>query len=311
VEACGLNHLDLWVRQGLPGVSIPMPHVSGSDVVGIVVGKGPAVRGVRVGQRVVVAPGIACGDCPFCRSGWESRCPEFKILGLQTNGGYAEYTVVPGKNLIPVSDRLSPEEWACIPLVFLTAWHMLVTRGGLKRGESVLIHAAGSGIGSAAIQIAKLKGATVYATVGSEEKVKKAKALGADAVMLYRKVDFADEVLRLTKRRGVDLVFEHIGPDTWDRSVRCLARGGRLVTCGATSGPKVGLELRYCFTKELSVLGCYMGSCRELQEVMVWVNKGRLKPVLDSVFPLHEAAKAQAVMESRNFFGKLVLKVKA
>ncbi len=309
VEACALNHLDLWVRQGLPGVQIPMPHVSGSEIVGLVVGKGPGVRGIRVGQRVLVAPGMSCGRCTRCRIGRESLCPEFRIIGLQTNGGYAEYASVPGKNCIPVSDRWKPEEWAAVPLVFLTAWHMLVTRAELRPRERVLIHGAGSGVGSAAIQVAKLKGATVFATAGSDEKLKKARALGADQVWNYSRVDFAQEVLKATKGKGVHLVFEHIGPDTWAGSIRCLQKGGRLVTCGATSGPKVELDLRFFFTKELSVLGSYMGSRRELDEVLRWVNRGRLKPVVSATFPLKEAAKAQQVMESRNFFGKLVLKM--
>ena len=308
VEACALNHLDIWVRQGLPGIPVPMPHVSGSEIVGIVAGKGPRVGGVKVGQRVLVAPGISCGRCGACRAGRESRCPEFKIIGLQTQGGYAEYASVPGRNLIPVSSRWKPEEWAATPLVFLTAWHMLITRAALKPKETVLVQGAGSGVGSAAIQIAKLKGCTVFATASSEEKAKKAKALGADGVLNPQR-DFAEELLKATKRRGADVVFEHIGPATWAGSVRCLARGGRLVTCGSTTGPKVELDLRFFFTKELSVLGAYMGGRRELSRVLALLGKGKLRPVLGKVFPLQEAAKAQAAMEGRNFFGKLVLKV--
>jgi len=308
VEACALNHLDLWVREGLPGISVPMPHVSGSEIVGIVAGKGPRVKGVRVGQRVLVAPGISCGRCGACRAGKDSRCSEFKIVGLQTQGGYAEYASVPGKNLIPVSNRWKPEEWAATPLVFLTAWHMLITRAALKPKETVLVQGAGSGVGSAAIQIAKLKGCTVFATASSEEKAKKAKALGADMVLNPQK-DFAEELLKATKRRGADVVFEHIGPATWAGSMRCLARGGRLVTCGATTGPKVELDLRFFYTKELSVLGAYMGGRRELNQVLALLAKGKLRPVVAKTFPLQEAAKAQAAMEERSFFGKLVLKV--
>jgi len=257
----------------------------------------------------LVAPGISCGKCPACLKGRDSLCREFKIVGLQVNGGYAEFAVVPAKNLISLPEILESEEWAAVPLVFLTAWHMLMTRGGLQSGETVLIQAGGSGVGSAAIQIAKLHGAKVFTTVGSDAKVKKAEALGADVVLNYNKVDFAQEVLRLTQDNGVDLVLEHIGPATWNGSMRCLARGGRLVTCGATTGPKVELDLRFFFTKELSVLGCYMGSRRELDQVVRLVAEGRLKPVVDTVFPLQDAAKAQACMESRKFFGKLVLKV--
>ena len=309
VEACGLNHLDLWMRQGLPGIQIPMPHIPGSEVAGKVVKLGSKVTHVKTGQRVLVAPGISCGSCPYCREGRESICREFKIVGLQINGGYAEYTAVPGKNLIPVSNKLKPEEWAAVPLVFLTAWHMLITRGGLKAGESVLIQGGGSGVGSAAIQIAKLCGATVFTTVSSEEKLKKAKVLGAHWVINYSRRDPADEVRRLTEGRGVDLVFEHIGPATWRDSMKSLARGGRLVTCGATTGPIVELDLRFFFTRELSVAGCYMGGRRELDEVLTLVSEGRLKPVVDTVFPLKDAVRAQATMERRNFFGKLVLRV--
>ncbi len=309
VEACGLNHLDLWVRQGLPGVQIPMPHIVGSEIVGKVAKVGPKVTQVKPGQRVLVVPGIHCGSCPVCQAGRESLCREFKIIGLQTNGGYAEYAAVPGKNLIPPTAKLKPEEWAAVPLVFMTAWHMLVTRAGLKAGESVLIQAGGSGVGSAAIQVAKLCGATVFATVGSEQKLKKAKALGADWVINYSKWDFSDEVRRLTEGRGVDVVLEHIGPATWRGSMKSLAKGGRLVTCGATTGPIVELDLRFFFTREISVIGCYMGSRRELDQVLNLVAEGRLKPVVDTVFPLKEAVKAQATMAGRNFFGKLVLKV--
>ncbi|MBI3332789.1 MAG: zinc-binding dehydrogenase [Candidatus Omnitrophica bacterium] len=309
VEACGLNHLDLWVRQGMPGVSIPLPHIVGSEIVGRVERLGAKVTHVKKGQRVLVAPGISCGSCPSCQGGRDSICREFRTVGLQTNGGYAEYAAVPGKNLIPVSNKLKPEEWAAVPLVFLTAWHMLVTRGGLKAGESVLIQAGGSGVGSAAIQIARFCGATVFATVGSDEKLKKAKGLGAHWVINYHKRDFDEELLRLTEGRGVDLILEHIGQAVWRDSMKCLARGGRLVTCGATSGPIVELDLRFFFTRELSVTGCYMGSRRELDQVLALVEEGRLKPVLDSVFPLRDAAKGQATMISRDFFGKLALKI--
>ena len=230
-------------------------------------------------------------------------------MGVQRNGGYAEYAAAPGRNLIPVSSKLKPEEWAAVPLVFLTAWHMLVTRAVLKAGETVLIQGGGSGVGSAAIQVAKLCGATVFATVGSEMKQKKARAMGADWVINHAKRDFADEIQRLTEGRGVDVVFEHVGPATWRGSVKSLARGGRLVTCGATTGPIVELDLRFFFTKELSVMGCYMGGRRELDDVLQLVEQGRLKPVVDTLFPLKDAMKAQAKMESRNFFGKLVLRV--
>jgi len=310
VQACGLNHLDIWIRQGLPGISLPLPHIIGSEIVGTIAELGPDSNRFKPGDRVLVAPGISCGQCPACLKGRDSLCREFKIVGLQINGGYAEFVAVPEKNLIPLPGQgLKPEEWAAVPLVFLTAWHMLITRAALQKGETVLIHAAGSGVGSAAIQIAKMQGAKIFTTVGSDEKIKKAEVLGADVVINYKKTDFAQEILRATNNRGVDLVLEHIGPDTWAGSMRCLARGGRVVTCGSTSGPKVELDLRFFFTKELSVLGCYMGSRRELDQVIGLVAEGKLKPVVDAVFPLADAAKAQAKMESRELFGKLVLKI--
>ena len=309
VQACGLNHLDIWIRQGLPGISLPLPHIIGSEVVGTVAQGGSESSRFKPGDQVLVAPGISCGQCPACLKGRDSQCREFKIIGLQINGGYAEFVAVPEKNLIPLPPTLSPQQWAAVPLVFMTAWHMLVTRGGLQKGETVLIHAAGSGVGSAAIQIAKMRGATVFTTVGSDEKIKKAQLLGADLVINYKKADFAQEILRATNNQGVDLVLEHIGPDTWAGSMRCLSRGGRLVTCGSTSGPKVELDLRFFFTKELSVVGCYMGSRQELDQVLRLVAEGKLKPVVDTVFPLADAAKAQATMESRELYGNLVLKI--
>ena len=308
VEACGVNHLDLWVRGGLPA-PIPYPHIGGCEIVGRVAAKGPGARGIKIGQRVLVAPGVSCGKCAACKSNRDSQCPQFKIVGFQINGGFAEYAAVPAKNLVPVSDRWTPEQWAATPLVFLTAWHMLVTRSGLKKKETVLVQGAGSGIGTAAIQIAKYLGARVIAVAGSDEKLKKARALGADFTVNYAKSDFAKEVLKTTKDRGVEVVFEHVGPATWAGSIRCLARGGRLVTCGATTGPKVELDLRFFYTKEISVTGCYMGSRKELNTVLALLAKGKLKPVVGQVFPLTETAKAQTTMENRNFFGKLVIKV--
>lgn len=299
VKACAVNHLDIWTREGMPGVTISMPHILGCDV-----------AGVANGRPVVVAPGISCGRCPPCTAGRDSLCVEYRILGFQIDGGYAEFVKVPARNLIPIAtDRLGFTEWAAAPLVSLTAWHMLMTRGQLAAGETVLIHAAGSGIGSMAIQIAKWRGATVITTVGSEAKVKKAKALGADHVINYQTADFAHEVLKLTKDRGVDLVFEHIGPATWTGSIRSLAKGGRMVTCGATSGREVSMDLRFFFVKELSVAGCYMGGRQELDQVLRLVAEGAIKPVVDTTFPLADAAKAHARMESRDHFGKLVLEV--
>ncbi|MBC8552664.1 MAG: zinc-binding dehydrogenase [Candidatus Brocadiales bacterium] len=309
VKACGINHLDIWVREGLPGVTLPLPHILGCEIAGEIAGIGSEikVKGLSIGQRVLIAPGISCGKCEFCLSSNDSLCHEFRIMGFQVNGGYAEYAKAPAENIIPVSDKLSFEEWAAVPLVFLTAWNMLKTRGNLTTGETVLIHAAGSGIGSAAIQIARLSGADVITTVGSDKKLEKARELGADLVINHSKEDFADKVNEFTDGKGVDLVFEHIGPDTWEKSMLCLKRGGRIVTCGATSGQTVSLDIRFLFAKQLSISGCYMGSRRELLMILKLIESGRLKPVVDSVFPLKDAVAAQTKMLDRKQFGKIVL----
>ena len=307
VNACGINHLDIWVREGIPGITIPLPHIPGCEITGEIARVGSAVKGLSVGQRVLIAPGINCGRCEYCLSSNDSLCHEFRIMGFQVDGGYAEYTKAPAKNIIPISDKLSFEEWAAVPLVFLTAWNMLKTSGGLATGETVLIHAAGSGIGSAAIQIAKLTGADVITTVGNDEKLEKARELGANHVINHSKEDFADKVNELTDGRGVDLVFEHIGRETWEKSLLCLKRGGRIVTCGATSGPTVSFDLRFLFAKQLSISGCYMGSRKELMDVLKLIESGKLKPVVDSVFPLADASAAQTKMLDRKQFGKIVL----
>jgi NADPH:quinone reductase-like Zn-dependent oxidoreductase len=307
VKACGINHLDIWVREGMPGVTLPLPHILGCEITGEIAGIGGAVKGLSIGQRVLISPGINCGKCEFCLSSNDSLCHEFRIMGFQVNGGYAEYAKAPAENIIPISDKFSFEEWAAVPLVFLTAWNMLKTRGDLATGETVLIHAAGSGIGSAAIQIARLSGADVITTVGSDGKLEKARELGADHVINHSKEDFADKVNEFTNGRGVDLVFEHIGPDTWEKSMLCLKRGGRIVTCGATSGPTVSLDVRFLFAKQLSISGCYMGSRRDLLKILKLIESGRLKPVVDSVFPLKDAVAAQTKMLDRKQFGKIVL----
>lgn len=307
VKACALNHLDLWTRQGMPGVKISLPHILGCDLAGEVEKLGHGVRGIKPGQKVLAAPGISCGRCHHCRAGWDSLCDDYRILGFQVNGGYAEFARVPARNLILISKKWTFEEWAAVPLVFLTAWHMLVTRAELKKGETVLIHAAGSGVGSAAIQIAKTIGAKVFTTVGSDEKIKRAKSLGADEVINYEKKDFSTEVKRLNRNKGVDVVFEHIGPATFAKSLASLSRKGRLVTCGVTSGPLVPLDLRYLFVRQLSISGSYMGGIQELQKVVRLVRKKKLKPVVDKVFPLREAREAQARMLERQNFGKIIL----
>jgi len=307
VKACSLNHLDIWIRQGNPAYKIQLPHISGCDVAGIVEGMGSAVTGWKAGDAVVLSPGLSCGQCPPCRSGVDNRCVSFGIRGAATNGGYAEYVTAKVGDVLRMPSGLSFEQAAAYPLVFLTAWHMLVTRAKLQSGESVLVHAGGSGIGHAAIQIAKHLGASVYTTVGSEEKAQKAKKLGADAVINYRQKPFEDEIKALTQGNGVNVVFEHIGPETFPGSLKALARGGCLVLCGATGGPSAPLDLRYVYSRELVILGAMMGTRAELGAVTALIAQGRLKPVVDTVFPLQEARAAQERMLSRSVFGKLVL----
>lgn len=306
VKACALNHLDIWVRQGRPGVLLP--HIAGSDVAGEVAEVGSAVEGVALGQRVLVNPALSCGRCEFCLAGEDSICLRFNILGWQQDGGYAEYVRVPALNVVPTPEGLSDEEAAAFPLTFLTSWHMLITRARLKVGETVLVHAAGSGIGSAAVQIARLTGARVIATAGSQEKLRKAKELGADEVINYNETDFSQEVLKLTRKRGVDVVFEHVGPATFEGSLKSLARGGRLVTCGATTGPIASFSISDLYLRQHSIIGSVMGTRREFQEVVRLVGERKLRPVIDSVFPLADAAEAQRRMLERNHFGKLILK---
>ena len=309
VRACALNHLDLWVRQGLPNVAIPLPHIPGSDVAGEIAQIGSEVTTVRVGQKVVLAPGVSCGKCPACLAGLDNRCRQFTNLGYMIDGGCAEFVRCPEVNCLAYPENLSFEQAAAIPLVFQTAWHMLVTRAELQPGEDTLILGAGSGVGSAAIQIAKFFGARVIATASSDEKLEKARQLGADHGINHKSQNILDEVRRITSNRGVDVVFEHVGAVTWDVSVASLAPAGRLVTCGATTGYNAKIDLRFLFSRQLSLLGSYMGTKSELRTVLKLVASGRLVPVVDRIFPLAEAAAAHAYLESSAQFGKVVLRV--
>jgi NADPH:quinone reductase-like Zn-dependent oxidoreductase len=309
LKACALNHLDLWVRRGLPNVPIPLPHIPGSDVAGEIAKIGADVTTVRVGQKVVLAPLVSCGKCPACIAGLDNHCRQATNLGYMIDGGCAEFVRAPEVNCLPYPENLKWEEAASIPLVFQTAWHMLITRAGLQPGEDVLILGAGSGVGSAAIQIAKFFGARVIATVGSDEKLAKAKELGADHVINHKTEKIRDEVRRITNKRGVDVVFEHVGTATWEDSLASLAAGGRLITCGATTGYYAKVDLRFLFSRQLSLLGSYMGTKSELHTAMKLVASGKLKPVVDRIFPLAEAAAAHAYLESGSQFGKVALSV--
>lgn len=309
VRACALNHLDLWIRRGLPGISVPLPHILGSDIAGEIARVGNNVEDIETGEKVVLSPGIPCGHCEQCAAGKDSQCRQYTLFGYMVPGGYAEYVKAPAVNVVPMPQHLSYEEAAAVPLVFVTAWHMLITRANLKPAEDVLVLGAGSGVGSAAIQIAKVAGARVIATAGSDEKLAKAKELGADDTILHSRHDIANEVKRLTNRRGVDIVFEHVGEATWEKSIRSLAVGGRLVTCGATSGFEGKIDIRYLFSRQISIVGSYMGSKAELLSVMELVRRKAVKPVLDKIFPLTEAAEAHRRLEKREQFGKIVLRI--
>ncbi len=307
VKASGLNHLDLWVRRGVPGHPFPLPLIPGCDIAGVVEEAGDLVEGFPPGTKVIVSPGFSCGRCLECLSGRHSLCRDYGIFGETRDGGNAEFVAVPGVNLIPLPGNLDFVAAAAVPLVFLTAWHMLVTRGGVKPGDVVLVHAGGSGVGSAAIQIAKLFGAEVITTASTEEKLAKAAELGADHLIDYTKRDFAREVRALTGKRGADIVFEHTGEATWEGSLRSVARGGKIVTCGATSGFRAVSDLRVVFFKQVSILGSTMGSYGEVLEVVSHVAAGRLRPVVDRTFPLSEVAEAHRYVESRRQFGKVVI----
>jgi NADPH:quinone reductase-like Zn-dependent oxidoreductase len=307
VRACALNHLDVWARRGLPGIEIPLPHILGNDIAGVVREAGELVTWVRAGDEVMLQPGVSCGHCIECLRGADNLCPEYDILGYRRDGGYAELVAAPGVNVIPKPKDLSWEEAAALPLVTVTAWHMLVTRARVSAGEDVLIHAAGSGVGSIGIQVARLHGARVIATAGSDEKLEKARALGADEVVNYTREDWPKEIRRLTGRRGVDVVFEHTGAATWPGSIASLAKNGRVVTCGATSGYDARTDLRQVFYRHLSLLGSFMGSKAELLDAMKFVERGAIRGVVDRVLPLSEARRAHELIEDRAQFGKLVL----
>jgi NADPH:quinone reductase-like Zn-dependent oxidoreductase len=307
VRAAAVNHLDLWVCRGWPGLHLTFPHVLGSDMAGVVDAVGAGVAEPEVGDAVVVNPALSCGRCDHCLAGDENLCRRFSILGEHVSGGQAEWLVVPAGHAVPKPARLSFEEAASVPVTFVTAWRALVKRAKLRLGETVLVHAAGSGVGVAAVQIAKLLGARVIATAGSDAKLEKARALGADEVVNYEAGSFVDAVKRFTRRRGVDVVLEHVGKKTWEGSILSAAVGGRIVTVGATTGYDPPTDLRHVFYRQLSILGSTMGSAGDLAEVLRWLDEGKLRPVLDRTLPLAEARRAHVLLAERAQFGKIVL----
>src|SRR5499433_579123 len=309
VKACALNHPDIFVRKGLPGIDIPLPHILGNDVAGVVREVGDLVTWLKIGDEVMVQPGVSCGHCIECLTGNDSMCDEYDIIGYRRDGGYAELVAVPGVNAIPKPKDLNWSEAAALPLVTFTAWHMLVSRANVQPGEDVLVHAAGSGVGSSGIQIAKLHGARVIATASTDEKLAKAMELGADEIVNYSSEDWPKRVKRLTKGRGVDVVFEHTGATTWSGSILSLKKGGRLVTCGATSGFDARTDLRHVFYRHLTILGSMMGSKADLLAAMKFIESGQIHAVVDRTLPLEEARKAHELMEDRAQFGKVVLTI--
>jgi NADPH:quinone reductase-like Zn-dependent oxidoreductase len=305
VKACSLNHLDVWVRKGLPGVKLP--HILGSDIAGEVVEVGEYVTGLKPGQRVLVAPMHFCGRCVKCLAGLQNQCREFTVLGNGVDGGDSELFAAPAASVIPIPDSLDFNQAASVPLVFVTAWHMLVGLAGIRPGQTVLVLGGSSGVGIAAIQIARMFHCRVITTAGSDEKLEKAKALGAEHGIDHYKQKISEEVRKITNKEGVDVVVEHVGAATWDESMRCLKTAGTLVTCGATTGPNVAVDLRHLFARQLRLLGSYMGTMGELHEALGHVFAGRLKPVVDRTFPLSELRAAHEYLEKSQMFGKVVV----
>lgn len=313
VRACSVNHVDLRNRSPQGAGRIGLPRIPGADVAGEVVGWGvgvdAAALGLGTGQPVLVYPALTCGRCPACLSGRENACPEARVLGWHLDGGSAEYVAVPAANLMPFPRGLDFPAAAAFPLVFLTAWHMLVARARVRPGETVLVLGASGGVGSAAVQIAALLGARVLAAVGEDGKRERVAALGAEAVFNYRTEDVSAAARARTDGWGVDVVVDHAGRATWDLALASLARGGRLVNCGATTGTEIAFDLREFYRRQLSLLGSFLGTRAELRRIIALVEQGRLRPVLDQAFPLAEAAAAHRYVEERRHFGKVVLTV--
>jgi NADPH:quinone reductase-like Zn-dependent oxidoreductase len=307
VRACALNHLDLFVRAGIPGMKFSMPHVLGSDIAGEIVAVGDLCERVKPGWRVLLSPGMSCRQCEYCLAGNDNLCRRFTMFGYGVDGGNVELLAAPEYSAIQIPDGLSFEAAAAAPLVFLTAWHMLMTRAKLQPGEDVLVLAASSGVGTCAIQLAKMFQCRVIATAGGEAKLAKALALGADHVIDHYQQDISAEVKKLTGKRGVDVVVEHVGAATWSKSIESLAPAGRLVTCGATTGFDARVDLRYLFSKQYSLLGSFMGTMGELHQVLKFVFRGQLKPVVDRVYPLSEIREAHERLERKEQFGKVVV----
>jgi NADPH:quinone reductase-like Zn-dependent oxidoreductase len=308
-RAVALNHLDIFVRSNLDSLKLATPHVAGADGAGVVAEVGAEVSRVQAGDRVLINPGLHCGVCEFCQAGEQSLCVRFGIMGETRPGTFAEYFTIPQENVHPMPEGFSWEEAAAFPLVFLTAWRMLISKAAIKPGEEILILGIGGGVATAVLQLVKAIGLRAFVTSSSDEKLQQAQKLGADAVINYKTQDFAREIRTLTSRRGVDVVVDSVGGDSYTKSLASLVKGGRLVTCGATAGPRPQTDLARIFWNQLSVFGSTMGNLREFAEMLNFVRTRGVKPVIDQVFPLAEGANAFARMEEGKQFGKIVLKV--
>jgi NADPH:quinone reductase-like Zn-dependent oxidoreductase len=309
VRAVALNHIDIWGRRGLPHFKYDFPHRLGADIAGEVEALGPGATNAKIGDKVLVNPGLSCGACERCLLGEDVFCRRYRILGENTQGGYSRHVVVPDANLLPKPERLSFEDAAALPLCFLTAWQMVVRKGQLRAGQTVLVQAAGSGVSSAAIQISKMLGARVITTTGTDEKAARARELGADEVIVYSKQDFVAETKRLTNKKGADLIIEHVGGEVFAKNILAAAWGGRIVTCGATTGFTPEIDLRHVFFRQVEILGSTMGPKGDLFGILRHVDEGRLRPVVDRVMPLWQAVEAHRLLEARKVFGKIVLTV--
>jgi NADPH:quinone reductase-like Zn-dependent oxidoreductase len=307
VRACALNHADLLLLDGRFPPPQGLPHVNGCEVTGTLETLGPEVKGLTRGQRVMVFPGFACGQCEYCLIGERTVCLRYGYLGAHRDGGYAELVKVPAENVLPLSDSISFEDGAAVPLAMLTSWHGLVAQCVLRPGQTVLVHAAGSGVGSAAIQIAKLMGARVITTVGSDDKIEFARSLGADAVVNHRTQDFVEEVRRWSDKRGVDVAVEHVGAETFEKTIYCLARLGTLLSVGSSANHWARLDLRYLYAKNLRIVGTNLGTILELRKIVDFMLERRLRPVVDRVFPLRETAAAMQYLLDRKNKGKVLL----
>jgi len=309
VKCAALNHLDIWVARGRPGAKLSMPHILGSDAAGIVAEVGADVQGISVGAEVIINPGLGCGRCEYCRRGEQSECLEFGIVGMSRPGTFAEFVTVPATNVYAKPKHLDFNEAAALPLAYVTAWRMLMTRAEVKPGDTILIHGIGGGVALAALQLAKMANAEVIVTSSSDEKLKKAKQLGADHIINYKTGDVKDAVMSITNGRGVDIVFETVGSATWQTDFAVVRRGGKIVICGVTGGPKAETNLQALYWNQLNILGSTMGSDEDFLKMLLAVSESKLKPVIDSVFPLAKGRDAMTKMETGQQFGKIVLNV--